>query len=142
LSASLRAYVSPDLPGSEYGAKSSISTLLSAGNFVQDARPHLSSSMRSFRSEKVSAFVKALLDCDESAARETLREVVTRYPIVATRDLARAKQWVRDQARGSEQYGLVVASRSGVILTITGTPPGWDSRTSVALRRRLQRSLP
>ena len=47
--------------------------------------------MRSFRSEKVSVFVTALLDCDREGARETLRQVTLRYPIVVTRDLARAK---------------------------------------------------
>jgi hypothetical protein len=68
--------------------------------------------MRSFRSEKVSAFVKALLDCEHTAARDMLNEVVTRYPIVVTRDLTRAKQWVRGQARGSEQYGLIASSQA------------------------------
>ena len=57
--------------------------------------------MRSFRSEKVSVFVTALLDCDREGARETLRQVTLRYPIVVTRDLAHAKDWVRAHARGS-----------------------------------------
>jgi hypothetical protein len=68
--------------------------------------------MRSFRSEKVSSFVRALLDCDRAGAATVLQEVLERYPIVATRDLARAKQWVRSQARGSEQYGLVASSQA------------------------------
>jgi schlafen family protein len=68
--------------------------------------------MRSFRSKKVSAFIKALLDCDESQSRELLRQLDSRYPIVTTRDLARAKTWIRDRARGSEQYGLVASSQA------------------------------
>ena len=73
---------------------------------------HLNTSMRSFRSERVSAFVTALLDCDRSSARETLRQVTMRYPIVVTRDLATAKRWVRARARGSERYGLVASSQA------------------------------
>ena len=68
--------------------------------------------MRSFRAEKVSAFVKAVLDSDVVSARTLLREVTRRYPIVVTRDLARAKTWIRSHARGSERYGLVASSQA------------------------------
>jgi hypothetical protein len=107
-----QTYVSPNLSGSEYDADAAIATLSSSDHLVQDARLHLSTSMRSFRSEKVSSFVKALLDSDESAARDLLREVLPKYSIVATRDLARAKQWIREQARGSEQYGLIASAQA------------------------------
>jgi hypothetical protein len=33
-----------------------------------------------------------------------------RYPIVVTRDLAAAKDWIRSQARGSERFGIVASS--------------------------------
>ncbi len=33
-----------------------------------------------------------------------------KYPIVLTRDLKRAKEWVREHARGTERYGLVASS--------------------------------
>jgi len=68
--------------------------------------------MRSFRSEKVSAFVKTVLDCDSITARRLLSDAASRYPIAVTRDLARAKQWVRAHARGSESYGLVASSEA------------------------------
>jgi hypothetical protein len=35
-----------------------------------------------------------------------------RYPIALTRDIHRAKQWVRERARGSERYGLVASSQA------------------------------
>jgi hypothetical protein len=35
---------------------------------------------------------------------------VARYPIAITRDLDRAKRWIRERARGSERYGLVASS--------------------------------
>jgi hypothetical protein len=68
--------------------------------------------MRSFRAENVSAFVKALLDCEKEQARETFAKFANRYPIALTRDINLAKQWVRDHARGSERFGLVASSKA------------------------------
>jgi hypothetical protein len=73
---------------------------------------HLAVSMRSFRAENVSKLVKQLLDLDTEAARETLFELNEKYPMVITRDLAKAKQWLRTQARGTERYGMVVSSQA------------------------------
>jgi hypothetical protein len=73
---------------------------------------HLAVSMRSFRAENVSAFVKALLDCDEAEAKKAFAELSSRYPIAITRDLNAAKQWIRERARGTERYGLVASSRA------------------------------
>jgi hypothetical protein len=60
-----RTYVSPDLSSTEYDAQSAVEALAVGDRLVRDARLHLATSMRSFRSERVSAFVKALLDGDE-----------------------------------------------------------------------------
>ncbi len=73
---------------------------------------HLAVSMRSFRAENVSAFVKALLDCEKQHAREAFAELADRYPIAVTRDLSRAKQWIRARARGTERFGLVASSKA------------------------------
>jgi hypothetical protein len=107
-----RPYISPSLSDSEYAAGLALESLGSPTHLTLDGRLHLATSMRSFRSEKVSAFVKALLDCDKIAAQAVLEKVAARYPIAVTRDLGRAKQWVRDHARGSEQFGLVASSQA------------------------------
>jgi hypothetical protein len=107
-----RTYVSPDLSGAEYDAQAAIDALAPGGRLVRDTRLHLATSMRSFRSERVSTFVKALLDCDESRARDLFQQITVRYPIAATRDLARAKTWIRSHVRGSEQCGLVASSQA------------------------------
>lgn len=73
---------------------------------------HLTVSMRSFRAENVSAFVKALLDCEPIAARQHLDSFRERFPIVVTRDLEAAKHWVRSRARGAERYGLLASSKA------------------------------
>lgn len=68
--------------------------------------------MRSFRAERVSGFVKAVLDHDRASARTLYKELRVKYPLVITRDLDRAKAWVRAQARGSERYGLVASAQA------------------------------
>lgn len=103
-------HVSPNLSDSEYSAERPIARLAGVTTVVPDARLHLSTSMRSFRSEKVSGFVKALLDCDELSAKSLLEQVLRRFPIALSRDLHRAKAWIRTQARGNERYGLVASS--------------------------------
>lgn len=72
---------------------------------------HLKMSMRSFRSEKVSIFVNQLLALQKEDAASTLREL-DNYPIVITRSLCTAKQWLRDHTRGSERMGLLASSKA------------------------------
>lgn len=76
---------------------------------VEQNHLHLATSVRSFRSEKVSAWVHALLDMDEQA-KSLWKEIQSNYPIVLTRDLQKAKAWMKAQAKGSERYGLVASS--------------------------------
>nr|WP_256359873.1 DNA/RNA helicase domain-containing protein [Neisseria sp. WF04] len=76
---------------------------------VEQDHLHLATSVRSFRSEKVSAWVHMLLDVDDQA-KLLWHEIQENYPIVLTRDLQKAKAWVKAQAKGSERYGLVASS--------------------------------
>ena len=107
-----RVHLSPDLTDIEYSAGHALDGFTGDRRVTYDARLHLATSMRSFRSEKVSAFVKAVLDREMDAARVLLRDVERRYPIALTRDLTRAKQWIRQHARGNERYGLVASSQA------------------------------
>ena len=68
--------------------------------------------MRSFRAEHVSLLVKQVLDMDVKEAQKTLTQVKSKYPIVITRDISKAKEWLKKQARGSERYGMVVSSQA------------------------------
>lgn len=105
-------YVSPKLTDSEYGAGQVLQDLAGRSNVTYQNELHLSVSMRSFRTEHVSFLVKQLLDLNRDEARYALQQVREKYPIVVTRDLAKAKQWLRHQARGSERYGIVVSSQA------------------------------
>ena len=103
-------YVSPDLTDSEYAAGHALDMLKGRAKVGMDDSLHLAVSMRSFRAERVSSFVKAILDRDIETARELVKPICARYPIVLSRDLTSAKQWIRKHARGSERYGLVASS--------------------------------
>jgi hypothetical protein len=105
-------HVSSRLHDAEYGAGKVLELLSGRPNVIFNNDLHLGVSMRSFRAEHVSGFVKCLLDREEADARRMLERVGDRYPIVLTRDLKRAKAWLREQARGSERYGLVVSSQA------------------------------
>jgi hypothetical protein len=107
-----RVHVSPHLQDSEYGAGAVLSLLEGQRNVHWNEDLHLAVSMRSFRSERVSELIKCILDLEEGAANQVLKQVSTRYPIVLTRDLKIAKSWLRQQARGSERYGIVVSSQA------------------------------
>ena len=106
-------HVSSQLVGSEYAAGQALELVRGRPNVhLDDQALHLYVSMRSFRAEQVSNFVKALLDCDREGAAAAYQSFRDKYPIVITRDLARAKAWVRAQARGSEQFGLLASSKA------------------------------
>lgn len=104
--------VSSRLTDSEYAAGHALDQAKACRHFDWDDSLHLAVSMRSFRAENVSSFVKALLDCDAAEARRQFETLKKRFPIVVTRDLSRAKQWVREKARGSERYGVVASSKA------------------------------
>jgi len=103
-------HVSPDLTDSEYAAGHVLDALRDRVNVSTDRSLHLAVSMRSFRTEHVSGFVKAIIDCDRRVAGEILQQISARYPIALTRDLSRAKRWIREHARGTERFGLVASS--------------------------------
>jgi hypothetical protein len=104
--------ISSRLTDSEYNAEEVLQKVTTRERVAYKDELHLGVSMRSFRAEHVSLLVKQLLDLDTSATRSTLVNLTNKYPIVITRDLGRAKCWLRAQARGSERYGIVVSSQA------------------------------
>lgn len=104
-------FVSDHLVEEEYAAGHALQLLQGHDKVEFDTSLHLSVSMRSFRAENLAAFVKQLLDLDPQAARDTL-DTLDHYPIVLTRSLDAAKQWLRSKARGTERYGMIVSSQA------------------------------
>ena len=105
-------YLSPLLSDHEYAAGRALELAKAIDHVDYERDLHLAVSMRSFRAEKVSSFVKAIVDCQWGAARELLASFSERFRIVMTRDLATARRWIRDNARGTERYGIVASSKA------------------------------
>lgn len=103
-----RIYISDKLTEAEY-AEGRVNELL-AGNDKVTFSPelHLGVSLRSFRAENLSAFVHALLSFNPDAAAlyDTIK---AHYPIVLTRDMAKARAWLRKNTRGSQRSGVLVS---------------------------------
>lgn len=107
-----KVYISRQLTYKKY-AEGKIKELLHDNpNVVFSRKLHLGVSMRSFRAESLSNMVHSLLNCDVDDVRENYDKIRERYPIVLTRDVEKAKQWLRMKARGNERYGLVVSSKA------------------------------
>jgi hypothetical protein len=105
-------YISPRLTDSEYGSGRVMENIRARRNVYLNENLHLSVSMRSFRAENLSLLVKQILDLEVINARETLNNLRLKYPIIITRDLNRAKKWLKSKARGTERYGIVVSSQA------------------------------
>ncbi|MDF2803995.1 MAG: hypothetical protein K0S61_3898 [Anaerocolumna sp.] len=103
-------YVSNKLSDVEYTRGAKVEEML-AGlkcSFLEEL--HLAVSLRSFRSENVSALVKSILDIEKDKAKELYSVLSSDYPIVLTRNISKAKEWIMNKARGSERYGLIASS--------------------------------
>ncbi len=107
-----QVHISPKLADEEYAAGRALDKLRNRSNVFYRDDLHLAVSMRSFRAENVSLLVKQMLDMNVDGACSTLQHLEGKYPIVLTRDLLKAKKWLKEQARGSERYGIVVSSQA------------------------------
>ena len=105
-------YVTPQLNDEEYRRNCQWTEMLQGLNVTESNDFHLATSVRSFRTPELSAFVKALLDLDIDNAKLLYSHIKDKYPIVLTRDLDEAKQWVRQQSRGTTRYGMLASSEA------------------------------
>lgn len=105
-------YISNKLTEPEY-AEGKVNELLEYNqNVVFSDKLHLGVSLRSFRAERLSAFVHSLLSFNSDAV-DLYKDVVSHgYPIMLTRDMNKARQWLRQQARGSQQTGILISKVS------------------------------
>ena len=107
-----QVYISSRLTDNEYGAEKALEKIDQLPNVTFKDELHLSVSLRSFRAEHVSLLIKQILDLETEPAQQTLGKITAKYPIVITREVQRAKDWLKKQARGSERYGIIVSSQA------------------------------
>ena len=104
-------FISDRLHDAEYAAGRSLELLSEHEHVEFEPSLHLAVSMRSFRAENLAKFVHKLLDRDVDGAREAYK-TLDQYPIVLTRSLDKAKRWLKEHARGTERYGMIVSSQA------------------------------
>ena len=105
-------YISPKLTDDEY-AEGKVNELLKDNkNVTYSEKLHLGVSLRSFRAEKLSAFVHALLTFDVNEAKNLYNDIKDKYPIVLTRDMETAKKWLHNKVRGTERTGVLLTKES------------------------------
>lgn len=107
-----KVYISPKLTEAEY-AEGKVNELLEKNeNVTYSDSLHLGVSLRSFRAEKLSAFVHALLAIEPDKAAELYKEIKNKYPIVLTRDMEEARRWLHSKVRGTERTGVLITKES------------------------------
>ncbi|SKB81219.1 DUF2075 domain-containing protein [Daejeonella lutea] len=104
--------ISSRLMDSEYAAGKALQLFTNKSSVSVTDELHLAVSMRSFRAENVSHLVKSILDFEITEAQKNLALIKDKYPLVLTRDLAKAKAWLKSNARGTERYGIVASSQA------------------------------
>ncbi len=103
-----KIYISNKLTEAEY-AEGRVNELLKDNDKVTFSPDlHLGVSLRSFRAEKLSAFVHSLLSFNPDAA-DLYNDIKERYPIFLTRDMGKARAWIRNKVRGSQRSGVLVS---------------------------------
>jgi DUF2075 family protein len=103
-------YVSDKLTDQEYTRGNDLFSMIKEERLFIQEELHLSVSVRSYRSEKLSALVKAILDCNSSEAKRLCLETKHDYPILLTRNIEDAKSWLKSKARGTERCGIIASS--------------------------------
>jgi len=120
---------SPDvLPGSPEGPGGRLFDYDPPGIDVRlNSAPHLTMNVRSPRAERLNLWVDALLSLDVDKARSLLpRED---FPLVMTRSLSLAKDWLRDRTDQDHRCGLVASADARRLRA-------WGLDTSYLLREK------
>ena len=137
-------HLSDRLTRADYLGGSEVPTSLKRLEAVLSPALHLAVAVRSFRAEALSDFVGAVVAGDPKLAF-SLHGKLANYPLVITRQLEAARNWLRQHARGNERTGLVASSNAmrlkpaGVHVKAKIDPPVWfladktDVRSSFAL---------
>jgi len=86
-------------------------TILKNRNAEKKDELHLSVSLRSFRSARLSDFIQEIINNDVEKAISIYNEFIKKdYPIRITRDLDTARKWLKSKSRGNERTGIVASS--------------------------------
>ena len=103
-------YISDVLSDEHYTIDDVARLKLQSSSYQTSKHLHLATSMRSFRAEKLSAFVSEIISGNDKAALKIYSTLADNYPIFLTRKLEAAREWLRQSGRGTERIGLVASA--------------------------------
>jgi len=103
-------YISDVLSDEHYTIDDVARLKLQSSSYQTSKHLHLATSMRSFRAEKLSAFVSEIINGNDMEALKIYSTLADNYPIFLTRKLESARDWLRQAARGTERIGLVASA--------------------------------
>lgn len=103
-------YYSEKLKQKEYAGGDIDIKLLEKTRSFSEHCLHLSTSMRSFRAERLSHFVHYLIHNQADNAKNEYQQIAEKYPLFLTRDLSKAKTWIKNRVNGLESSGLIASS--------------------------------
>lgn len=110
------------------------------GNGISEIELHLAVSVRSFRSEQLSNFIHELLNIKIDNSQRIYSQIKNSYPIVVSRNLEKAKEWLRLKAKGTERIGLIGSSGArrlrplGIDVKNEISAPSWFLNNSQDIR--------
>ena len=104
-------YSSKILIDDNYIKDKNVLDILNNRKAIKKNELHLSVSLRSFRSSKLSDFIQEIINNNLENARNIYTNYIKKeYPIKITRDLKVAKKWLKKKTKGSERSGIVASS--------------------------------
>lgn len=77
---------------------------------IENKDLHLDVSIRSYKAEELSNWVNLVLTNQSKEALTVYNEKLSNYKIVLSRDLDKAKNWLKSKCKGSRRMGLVASS--------------------------------
>ncbi len=102
-------YLSHQLTDPEYAEGQLYDLLEETPKVYFNDNLHLQVSLRSFRAETYSTFVNSLLSFNPNAVQLYQDVKSKKFPVVLTRDIEKAREWLRKKARGTQQTGMLLS---------------------------------
>ncbi|MCG6900356.1 MAG: DUF2075 domain-containing protein [Gammaproteobacteria bacterium] len=106
-------YYSDAMDSDEYIQGGALPAQLEGLTSQSDPGLHLGVLVRSFRAEKLSEFIHYLIANEPEKAGHIFSKISHHYPIAITRNIDKAKAWLRSHVRGNELFGILASSGAG-----------------------------
>lgn len=105
-------YISPALTTGNHstGNLTLFNTHPSNVNIIENSDLHLDVSIRSYKAEKLSDWVNMVLTNQPENASNVYQQDLANYKVVITRDIEKAKRWIRLKCKGTRRMGIVASS--------------------------------